>query len=174
MQGTIKLFNKRRDDHQPLPMVTAYDYTSAALAAAAGFQTLLVGDSLGMVIQGNQDTLGVTLDEIIYHTRAVVKGAPNAFVIADMPFLSYQPSIETAILSAGRVLKETGAGGVKLEGGVTMVPQVRALIDIGIPVMGHIGMQPQSVNMYGGFGKRGKSAGERGQLLQDARELDQC
>ncbi|MFC1481341.1 3-methyl-2-oxobutanoate hydroxymethyltransferase [Candidatus Neomarinimicrobiota bacterium] len=174
MQGTVKIFNKRSDEQKPLAMVTAYDYTSAALAAAAGFKTLLVGDSLGMVIQGNQDTLGVTLDEIIYHTQAVVNGAPEAFVIADMPFLSYQPSIETAIISAGSVLKETGASAVKLEGGEVMVPQIRALIDIGIPVMGHIGMQPQSVNMYGGFGKRGKSASERGQLLQDARALDQC
>lgn len=174
MQGTVKIFNKRSADHEPLPMVTAYDYTSAVLAVAAGFETLLVGDSLGMVIQGNQDTLGVTLDEMIYHTKAVVKGAPDAFVIADLPFLSYQPSVETAILNAGRVLKETGAGGVKLEGGLPMVPQVHALIEIGIPVMGHIGMQPQSVNMYGGFGKRGKNQVEREQLLQDAKALDQA
>ncbi len=174
MQGTVKLFAKRSAGHAPTPMVTAYDYTSAALAAAAGFKTLLVGDSLGMVIQGNDSTLGVSLDEIIYHTQAVVKGAPDAFVIADLPFLSYQPSVETAIIAAGSVLKETGAGGVKLEGGTAMIPQIRALIEIGIPVMGHIGMQPQSVNIYGGYGKRGKTALEREQLMADALAVDQA
>ncbi len=155
-------------------MVTAYDYTSALLVQSAGIQAILVGDSLGMVVQGDSDTLAVTLDDTIYHTKWVVRGAPQAFIIADMPFMSYQPSVEDALRSAGRVLKETKAQAVKLEGGLEMVPQVEALVAAGIPVMGHIGMQPQSFNQYGGYGKQAKTAEEQAALTEKALALEQA
>ncbi|MEE9464278.1 MAG: 3-methyl-2-oxobutanoate hydroxymethyltransferase [Candidatus Neomarinimicrobiota bacterium] len=172
MKTTITHFQESQRKGEPIVMVTAYDYTMAYLAEAAGIRALLVGDSLGMVVQGNDTTIPVTLEETIYHTKLVVRGAPESFVIADMPFMSFQISVEDALRSCGRVLKETGAHGVKLEGGEEIVPQVKALVAIGIPTMGHIGLQPQSVHLYGGFGKRGKTPEEHDRLLQYARQLE--
>ena len=162
--------------HKPLVMVTAYDYTFARLAEAAAMDILLVGDSLGMVIQGQSSTLPVTLEDVIYHTRCVSRGASQALVVADMPFLSYQISEERAIESAGRLIKEGGAAAVKLEGGEVIAPTVRRLVALDIPVMGHIGMTPQSIHRMGGFKVQGKSgasgAGSAEQILRDAKALE--
>lgn len=174
MGHTITLFHEHKQAGTPIVMVTAYDYTMAALAAAAGIDALLVGDSLGMVVHGESTTLSVTLEDTLYHTKWVVKGAPDSFVIADLPFMSYQPSVEAAMQTSGRVLKETGAQGVKLEGGEEIAPQVEALVKAGIPVMGHIGLQPQSIHLYGGYGKRGKTEKERETMLQNAGILEEA
>jgi 3-methyl-2-oxobutanoate hydroxymethyltransferase len=164
--------------HNPLVMVTAYDYTFAKLAEAAGIDILLVGDSLGMVIQGHVSTLPVTLDEVIYHTRCVSRGASRALVVADMPFLSYQVSEIQAIETAGRLIKEGGAAAVKLEGGEVMAATVRRLVDLDIPVMGHIGMTPQSIHRMGGYKVQGRSsssgAGSPDQILRDAKALEEA
>ena len=174
----VKEWKVADNKHRPLVMVTAYDFTFAKIAEAAGMDILLVGDSLGMVIQGQTSTLPVTLDEMIYHSRCVSRGASNALVIADMPFLSYQISDERAIESAGRLLKEGGAAGVKLEGGEVVAPTVRKLVALDIPVMGHIGMTPQSVHRMGGFKVQGKSgtqgAGSAEQILRDAKALEEA
>jgi 3-methyl-2-oxobutanoate hydroxymethyltransferase len=159
-------------------MVTAYDYTFAKLAEAAGIDILLVGDSLGMVIQGQSSTLPVTLDEVIYHTRCVSRGSSKALVVADMPFLSYQISEVHAIEAAGRLIKEGGAAAVKLEGGEVIAPTVRRLVDLDIPVMGHIGMTPQSIHRMGGYKVQGRTsthgAGSPDQILRDAKALEEA
>jgi 3-methyl-2-oxobutanoate hydroxymethyltransferase len=174
----VRQWKVARGTRKPLVMVTAYDYTFATLAEAAGMDILLVGDSLGMVIQGQSSTLPVTLDEVIYHTRCVSRGASNALVVADMPFLSYQISEERAIESAGRLIKEGGAAAVKLEGGEVVAPTVRRLVALDIPVMGHIGMTPQSIHRMGGFKVQGRSgvsgAGSAEQILRDARALEEA
>ncbi len=149
---------------EKITMVTGYDYPFARLLDQSGIDTILVGDSVGVVVAGYKDTLPVTVDEMIYHGRAVVRGTERALVIIDLPFMSYQISIEDAKLQAGRIMKETGAGAVKLEGGVTMQETIRALVDIGIPVCGHIGLTPQAVNQLGGF----KVQREKDRLLKDA------
>jgi len=161
---------------KPLVMVTAYDYTFAKLAEAAGIEILLVGDSLGMVIQGQPSTLPVTLDEVIYHTRCVSRGASKALVVADMPFLSYQISEVHAVEAAGRLIKEGNAAAVKVEGGEVIAPTVQRLVDLDIPVMGHIGMTPQSIHRMGGYKVQGRSsasgAGSPAQILRDAKALE--
>jgi len=159
-----------------LAMVTAYDFTFARLADRAGADILLVGDSLAMVMQGGENTLGVSMDEMVYHTRMVARGRRRALVVADMPFLSYQVSVADAVANAGRMLKEGSAEAVKLEGGVHVADTVRRLADMDIPVMGHIGLTPQSVHRMGGHkvqGRRvGHAAGNRDRLLDDARALE--
>ncbi len=161
-----------------LAMVTAYDFTFARLADRAGADLLLVGDSLGMVVQGCENTLGVTMDEMVYHTRMVARGRTRALVIGDMPFLSYQVSTHEAVANAGRFIKEGGAEAVKLEGGVHVADTVRRLCDIDIPVMGHIGLTPQSVHRMGGHkvqGRRpGRGAGGRERLFEDARAIEEA
>jgi 3-methyl-2-oxobutanoate hydroxymethyltransferase len=147
-----------------LTLLTAYDYTTARLLDAAGVDGLLVGDSLGMVVQGQEHSLGVTLDEVIYHTRCVARGARRSLVVADMPFMSFQVSPKTALKNAGRLLKEGGARAVKIEGGVRSAPSIAAIAAADIPVMGHIGLTPQSVHRMGGF--RVQRDEER--LLEDA------
>ncbi len=149
---------------EKLAVVTAYDYTSAKLVDAAGVDAILVGDSLGMVVQGHATSLPVTLDEMIYHTRCVVRGVKRSLVVTDLPFLTYQVSLEQALLNAGRVMKEAGAHAVKLEGGERMAGTIRAVVEAGIPVMGHIGLTPQSVHQFGGF----KVQRDEAQLLADA------
>ncbi|HTE20244.1 MAG TPA: 3-methyl-2-oxobutanoate hydroxymethyltransferase [Armatimonadota bacterium] len=149
-------------------MVTAYDYPSARFADSAGVDAILVGDSLGMVVQGCSTTLPVTMDEMVYHTRAVGRAQPAALIIADMPFLSYQASADDAVRNAGRLLKEGGASAVKLEGGTAVAPLVERLVAAGIPVMGHLGMTPQSVRTLGGFRVQARQADHARQLLSDA------
>jgi 3-methyl-2-oxobutanoate hydroxymethyltransferase len=151
-----------------LAVVTAYDYTSARLADEAGVDALLVGDSLGMVVQGNANSLSVTLGQIAYHTRCVVRGARRALVVADLPFLTYQVSPAQAVRNAGKLIKSAGAHAVKLEGGQRMAGTIRAVVNAGIPVMGHVGLTPQSVHLLGGF----KVQRDLPQLLADARAAE--
>lgn len=154
-----------------LPCVTAYDYVSARLAEAAGIPLLLVGDSLGMAVLGYDSTLPVTMDVMLHHTAAVARGATDALVVADMPFLSYQVSVSEAIRNAGRFLQEAGADAVKIEGGAFRADLVRTLVQNGIPVLGHIGLTPQSLNVMGGYKIQGKTREAAAQLLDDAQAL---
>ena len=159
-----------------LAMVTAYDFTFARLADRAGADLLLVGDSLAMVMQGGENTLGVTMDHMVYHTRMVARGRRRALVVADMPFLSYQVSVTDAVANAGRLVKEGGCEAVKLEGGVHVADAVRRLAEVDIPVMGHVGLTPQSVHRMGGHkvqGRRGgRGAGQSDRLVEDAQALE--
>lgn len=152
-------------------MLAAYDFTSARLAEAAGVDVILVGDSLAMVVLGHDDTLSVTMEEMLHHVRAVARGAGTALVVADMPFMSYQASVETAVANAGRFLKEGRAGAVKVEGGRAIVPQVRAMVAAGIPVLGHVGLTPQHVAALGGFKVQSKTAEAAAELVADAMAL---
>jgi 3-methyl-2-oxobutanoate hydroxymethyltransferase len=161
---TVPDFVAAKARGQRLTMLTAYDYTMARLLDAAGVDCLLVGDSLGMVVQGQPDSLAVTLDEMIYHTRLVVRGASRALVVADMPFMTFQVSPAQALENAGRLIKEGGAHAVKLEGGVRSVAAVQAITGADIPVIGHVGLTPQSVRRLGGF----KVQRDEERLLQDA------
>ncbi len=157
-----------------IPMLTAYDYPTAHILDAAGVPMLLVGDTLGMVVLGHESTLPVTVDDIIRHTQAVVRGAQKALVVADLPFGSFQVSPEDTMRSAIRIMKEAGPQAVKLEGGRRSAASVRALVDAGIPVMGHIGMTPQSVNVFGGFKVQGKTEQAALDLLEDVAALEEA
>ncbi len=156
---------------QRIPVVTAYDYTMARLVDQAGFPVVLVGDSLGMVCLGYDSTIPVTMDDMVRHTRAVVRGTANALVVTDMPFMSFQPSVEEAMKNAGRLVQEGGAQSVKLEGAGPTVEKVRRIVEAGIPVMGHLGLTPQSVHQFGGYRVQGKARKDALRLLEDAREL---
>ena len=162
----------------PITMLTAYDFPFARIFDQAGIDVLLVGDSLGMVVQGADSTLPVTLDEMIYHIRMVARARERALVVGDLPFLTYQVSIEQALGNAGRLIKEGGAEAVKLEGGITMAATIRRLVDIDIPVMGHIGLTPQSVHRMGGHRVQGRRSGHapgcRDRLLEDAAAVEQA
>ncbi|NMF05487.1 3-methyl-2-oxobutanoate hydroxymethyltransferase [Clostridium beijerinckii] len=168
MKNTVLTFKQAKEEKRKLSMLTAYDYSMAKIIDESGVNGILIGDSLGMVIKGEEDTLAVTMDEIIYHTKAIKRGAKNALIVSDMPFLSYHVSIEQAVLNAGRLIKEGGANAVKLEGGANVVAQIKAIVDAQIPVMGHIGLTPQSVNAFGGFKVQGKSEAAAKQLIDDA------
>ncbi len=168
---TIPDFRKRKAEGRKIVVVTAYDALFTRIAEEAGIEVLLVGDSLGVVVQGKKDTLSVTMEDMLYHTRLVAGAAQRALVIADMPFLSYQVSVEEAVRNAGRFLQE-GAAAVKLEGGAAVVDRVEAMTRFGIPVMGHLGMTPQSVHQYGGYKVQGKAADQAEVLLSDARALE--
>lgn len=155
-------------------MITAYDYPTARAADAAGVPALLVGDSLGTTILGLETTVQVTLADILHHTRAVARATRRAMIVADLPFMSYQPSVELAVRSAGRLLQEGGATAVKLEGGQPVAESVRRIVEAGIPVMGHLGLTPQSVYRLGGYRMQGRTAAEAGRLLADARALQEA
>lgn len=154
--------------------LTAYDYLMAKLLDRAGIDLILVGDSLGNVFQGNETTLSVTLDEMIYHTKAVTKDVKRAMVITDMPFMSFQNTTQEAFNNAGRIMKETNAGGVKLEGGKRIADAVKKITEAGIPVVGHIGLTPQSIHQFGGYLPRGKNEQEAETLLEDAKILEEA
>ncbi|HAC72810.1 3-methyl-2-oxobutanoate hydroxymethyltransferase [Petrimonas sulfuriphila] len=171
---TVKSFQEAKDNNRKISMLTAYDYSMAKIVDAAGIDSVLVGDSLGMVFQGNESTLPVTLDEIIYHTKAVVRGVKNALVVADMPFLSYHVSKEEAVRNAGRMIKEGGAEAVKMEGGTLFSETIKAVVDAQIPVMGHIGLTPQSVNAFGGFKVQGKDEQSAKRIWEDAKLLEEA
>ena len=171
---TVKSFQEAKDNNRKISMLTAYDYSMAKIVDAAGIDSVLVGDSLGMVFQGNESTLPVTLDEIIYHTKAVVRGVKNALVVADMPFLSYHVSKEEAVRNAGRMIKEGGAEAVKMEGGSLFSETIKAVVDAQIPVMGHIGLTPQSVNAFGGFKVQGKDEQSAKRIWEDAKLLEEA
>ena len=165
---------RMRDGGEPIAMVTAYDYPTARLADEAGIPALLVGDSLGMVVLGYESTLPVTLDDMIHHARAVLRGAGRAHVVVDLPFGTYQTGWQDAMRAAARVLRETGAGAVKLEGGARVAETVRHLVEAGIPVMGHIGLTPQSVHQLGGFRVQGKTPRDGVRLISDAKALEEA
>ncbi|ACN99142.1 3-methyl-2-oxobutanoate hydroxymethyltransferase [Sulfurihydrogenibium azorense] len=170
----ITQFLKAKETGQKITMVSTYDYWSAKLCEEAGIDAILVGDSLGMVIQGNNSTLPVSLEEMIYHTKAVRKGAPNTFIVVDMPFMSYHTSVEEAVKNAGRVIKETGANAVKLEGAGIVLEITKKLVSIGIPVMGHLGLTPQFINLFGGYKVQGKTIDSRKRILEDAKALEEA
>ncbi len=164
----------RKGKGPKISVVTAYDATMARLLDAGGVDALMVGDSLGMVIQGRENTLPVTLEETIYHCRAVARARPRAHIIGDMPFLSFQISPEKALEAAGRMLKEGACESVKLEGGVPMADTVRRMVQVGIPVMGHVGLTPQSVHQMGGFRVQGKTEDAAEHLIADARAIEEA
>lgn len=157
MKNTVTSLLERKNRGEKIAMVTAYDYTMARLVSAAGADMILVGDSLGMVMMGMPDTVSVTMDDMVHHTLCVSRGSGDALLVGDMPFLSFQVSVEDAVRNAGRLMKEGRAHAVKLEGGREVCPQVRAMTQAGIPVMGHIGLTPQSLNTLGGFHVQGKN-----------------
>ena len=159
---------------QKIVMMTAYDYPSGRLVEQGGADVILVGDTLGMVVLGYDSTVPVTMDDMVHHTKAVVRGTQRALVVADMPFMSYQTGWQEAMANAARLLKETGCGAVKLEGGVRSAETVAKLVEAGIPVMGHIGLTPQSVNQLGGFKLQGKTPAAAVQLMHDAQALEQA
>src|SRR5436189_2319585 len=168
---TIPDFRKRKAEGHKIVVVTAYDALFTRIAEEAGLEVLLVGDSLGVVVQGKKDTLSVTMEDMLYHTRLVAGAAQHALVIADMPFLSYQVSVDEAVRNAGRFL-QVGAAAVKLEGGAAVVDRVQAMTRFGLPVMGHLGMTPQSVHRYGGYKVQGKEREKAEALLADAKALE--
>ncbi len=171
---TILEVGAMKERGEKIVMLTAYDYPSALIADASGIDMVLVGDSVGTVVQGVSTTLPVTMDEMVYHTRIVAKACQRSMVVFDMPFMSYQESIRQARENAGRGLKDGGAHAVKLEGGVNMADTIRAISDIDIPVVGHIGLTPQSIHRMGGFKVQGRSDAQRKQLLEDAGAVEEA
>ncbi|RME90062.1 MAG: 3-methyl-2-oxobutanoate hydroxymethyltransferase [Anaerolineae bacterium] len=171
---TTRTFLRKKERGEPITMLTAYDYPTALAMDRAGVDSILVGDSLGMVVLGYENTLPVTMDEMIHHCRAVARGARYALLIGDMPFLSYQVSTEEAVRNAGRFLQEGGMDAVKLEGGRERLETVRAIVGAGIPVMGHLGLTPQSIHQLGGFRTQGKTAQAAYRLLEDALLLEEA
>ena len=163
-----------RKGKQPISMLTAYDYHTACTIDEAGIDMILVGDSLGNVMLGYENTLAVTVDDMIHHGAAVCRGAKQAFVVIDMPFMSYQASVEDAVRNAGRIVKETNCQAVKLEGGVEYADRIKAIVDAGIPVVAHIGLTPQSVNAMGGYKVQGKSLEQAKKLLADAKAVEEA
>ncbi len=173
-KATITIFRQKKERGEPITMLTAYDYPTALAEDQAGIDSILVGDSLGMVVLGYQNTLPVTMDDMLHHCKAVARGAKFALLIGDMPFMSYQASTEEAVRNAGRFLQEAGMDAVKLEGGRERLEAVRAIVAAGIPVMGHLGLTPQSVNQLGGFRPQGKTAAAAKRLLEDALLLEEA
>lgn len=174
MKNTIITFKQSKQQGRKISMLTAYDYSTAKLMDEAGINAILVGDSLGNVVLGYEDTLSVTMEDMIHHGAAVARGAKNAMVVVDMPFMSYQASVYDAVVNAGRLMKEGRASAVKLEGGKEVCPQVKAVTEAGIPVMGHLGLTPQSINTLGGHRVQGKTQQAAQKLLDDARALQEA
>ncbi len=174
MEGkvTVPEIRKMKERGEKITALTAYDYSFARILDQAGIDILLVGDSLGSVIQGRENTLSVTMEDMIYHTKAVARGSQRALLVADMPFLSFQVSAEDTKRNAGRFVQEAGAEAVKLEGGIRILQTVEALIQMGIPVMGHVGLTPQSIHQFGGYRVQGKEKAGREAILQDALGLE--
>ncbi|MBI3933446.1 MAG: 3-methyl-2-oxobutanoate hydroxymethyltransferase [Acidobacteria bacterium] len=171
---TTTHLTKMKARGEKVVMVTAYDYPTACLVDEAGVDVVLVGDSLGMVVLGYETTLPVTIEEMLHHTKAVVRGVKRALVVTDLPFLTYQTGPEDAIRNAGRLLQEGGATAVKLEGGIEVCPQVRTLVSAGIPVVGHVGLTPQSIHVFGGYKLQGRGQQAAQKLLADARALEEA
>ena len=174
MKNTAARFAAAKAKGEKLSMLTAYDYSTAKLEDESGINGILVGDSLGNVVLGYEDTVSVTMEDMIHHGAAVARGAKNALVVVDMPFMSYEVTVEEAVRNAGRLMKEGRAGAVKLEGGVRVAEQIRAIVKAGIPVMGHIGLTPQSINVFGGFKVQGKSEEAARALLADAKAVEEA
>ncbi len=174
MRVTSNDIKEMKSRGEKVPMITAYDYTAARIVDEAGIPIILVGDTLGQVVLGYDSTLPVTMNEMIHHTKAVARGAKSALIVGDMPFMSYQASTSEALRNAGRFLQEGGAQTVKLEGGVAMADTVQRIVSSGIPVMGHIGLTPQSVNQLGGYKVQGKTLKAAVRLMEDARALEEA
>jgi 3-methyl-2-oxobutanoate hydroxymethyltransferase len=168
-----KLFKKAADG-QPITWLTCYDYPTAYLQEQAGIDMILVGDSLGMTMLGYETTLPVTMEDMIRHSQAVRRGAPNVFLVGDMPYMSYQPSVETAIRNAGRFMSEAACDAIKLEGGAEMADRIRGIVNSGIPAIGHLGLTPQSLSALGGFRVQGKGAHQAKKIMDDAKALEQA
>ena len=174
MKNTSVTFKDSKKNGEKLTMLTAYDYTTAKLLDESGVDSILVGDSLGMVVLGYDDTLSVTMEDMIHHSAAVARGAKNALVITDMPFMSYQTSVYDAVANAGRLVKEGKAQAVKLEGGIEFCEHIKAIVKASIPVCAHIGLTPQSINAFGGFKVQGKGKEEAQRLLDEARAVEEA
>ncbi|MCI2111852.1 MAG: 3-methyl-2-oxobutanoate hydroxymethyltransferase [Ruminococcus sp.] len=174
MKNTSVTFKESKKNGEKLTMLTAYDYTTAKLLDESGVDSILVGDSLGMVVLGYDDTLSVTMEDMIHHSSAVARGAKNALVITDMPFMSYQTSVYDAVANAGRLVKEGKAQAVKLEGGIEFCEHIKAIVKASIPVCAHIGLTPQSINAFGGFKVQGKGKQEAQRLLDEARAVEEA
>src|SRR5450830_346452 len=171
---TLPYLFKKVADGQPITWLTCYDYPTAYLQEQAGIEMILVGDSLGMTMLGYDSTLPVTMDDMVRHAQAVRRGAPTAFVIGDMPYMTYQPSVELAIRNAGRFMAECGCDAIKLEGGAAMADKIKGIVEAGIPAIGHLGLTPQSVSALGGFRVQGKSALLAKKILDDAKVLERA
>lgn len=171
---TVPVIGQMKKDGQKIAALTAYDHLMAGLLDEAGIDIILVGDSAGMVVAGFDSTVNVSMDMMIYHTAAVRRGVKRALLVTDMPFLSYQVDEVSALRNAGRCLKEAGAEAVKVEGGRIIAPTIRRMVDIGIPVMGHLGLTPQSINQFGGYGVVGRDSKVADQMLEDARALQEA
>ena len=171
---TAKTFIEMKQAGEKITQLTAYDYTTAGIIDAAGIDSILVGDSASNVMAGNEDTLPITVDQMIYHARAVARACKHCLVLCDMPFGSYQVSREEGIRNAIRIIKESGADAVKMEGGAEIADTVKGIVDAGIPVMGHLGLTPQSIHKFGGYGLRAKEEAEAAKLLADAKALDEA
>jgi len=169
---TLTTLFKKVIDGVPISWLTCYDFPTAYLQEKAGIDMILVGDSLGMTILGYDGTLPVTMDDMITHTKAVRRGAPNTFIVGDMPYMSYQPSVETAIRNAGRFMAEAGCDAIKLEGGIEMCDRVRGIVQAGIPTIGHLGLTPQSVSALGGFKVQGKGAEQAKRIMDSAKAIE--
>lgn len=174
MKNTVLTMQKQKEQGDKISMLTAYDYSTAKLMDQAGINSLLVGDSLGMVMLGYEDTLSVTMEDMIHHSRAVANGAQNALVVTDLPFMSYHISIPDAVANAGRLIKEGHAAAVKLEGGEAFSETIQAITRASIPVMGHIGLTPQSIHAFGGFKVQGKTIEAAQKILQDALAVEKA
>lgn len=174
MKNTVSTLIKQKQSGDKITMLTAYDYSTAKMQDECGVNCILVGDSLGMVMLGYENTLPVTMEDMIHHTKAVSKGAENAFVIADMPFMSYQTSVYDAVSNAGRLIKEGNAHAVKLEGGAEVCEQIEAITKSSIPVVAHLGLTPQSVNAFGGFKVQGKNLERAEQIVDDALKVEKA
>ncbi len=174
MRITINQIKEMKQKGEKIAMLTAYDYATARIVDEAGIPMILVGDSLGMVVLGYESTIPVTIDEMLHHTKAVVRGTKRALVVGDMPFMTYHISAEEALRNAARFIQEAGAQAVKLEGGVNVAERVRRIVDCGIPVMGHIGLTPQSIHQLGGYRIQGKTPEAAARLREDARALEEA
>jgi len=174
MRITINQIKEMKQRGEKITMLTAYDYATAKLVDEAEIPLILVGDSLGMVVLGYESTIPVTMEEMLHHTKAVVRGTKKAMVIGDMPFMTYHISVEDALYNAARFIQEGGAQAVKLEGGVTVAEKVKRIVECGIPVMGHIGLTPQSIHQFGGFKLQGKTPEAAARVLEDARALEEA
>lgn len=174
MKNTVQTLLQQKQSGDKITMLTAYDYTTAKIMDECGVNSILIGDSLGMVMLGYENTLPVTMEDMIHHTRAVSRGAKNAFIVADMPFMSYQVSVEQAVENAGRLIKEGGANAVKLEGGAEVCDRISAIVNASVPVVAHLGLTPQSVNVFGGFKVQGKSLEKARKLIEDAVKIQEA
>ncbi len=172
MKNTVVTFKEAKQKGEKLTMLTAYDYSTAKLIDESGVNSILVGDSLGNVILGYEDTISVTMEDMIHHGAAVARGAKNALVVVDMPFMSYQTSVYDAVVNAGRLMKEGRAGAVKLEGGEEVCPQIKAITAAGIPVVAHLGLTPQSIHAFGGHKVQGKTENAAKKILEDAKAVE--